>query len=73
NDAWVGMCGEMAGDPDLTELLVGLGLDELSMSAVTIPEVKAGVRALDAAEAEGLADRALGSETKGELTERLEP
>ncbi|WP_122091083.1 phosphoenolpyruvate--protein phosphotransferase, partial [Halalkalicoccus subterraneus] len=31
NDAWVGMCGEMAGDPDLTELLVGLGLDELSM------------------------------------------
>ncbi|WP_135305903.1 phosphoenolpyruvate--protein phosphotransferase [Haloarcula amylovorans] len=43
HDAWVGMCGEMAGNPDLTELLVGLGLDELSMSAVTIPDVKAAV------------------------------
>ncbi|WP_254279983.1 phosphoenolpyruvate--protein phosphotransferase [Haloarcula marina] len=42
-DAWVGMCGEMAGNPDLTELLVGLGLDELSMSAVTIPDVKTAV------------------------------
>lgn len=73
NDAWVGICGEMAGDPALTELLVGLGLDELSMSAVTIPEVKAAVRGLDAAEAEDLAGRALESETKGELTERLEP
>jgi fructose-specific component phosphotransferase system IIB-like protein len=34
NDAWVGMCGEMAGDPDLTELLVGLGLDELSRDEI---------------------------------------
>lgn len=72
NDAWVGMCGEMAGDPELTELLVGLGLDELSMSAVTVPEVKAGVRGLDDGEAEGLAKRTLEAETKRELTERLE-
>jgi len=41
------MCGEMAGDPALTELLVGLGLDELSMSAVTVPAVKQRIREID--------------------------
>ncbi|PSP82467.1 phosphoenolpyruvate--protein phosphotransferase [Halobacteriales archaeon QS_1_68_17] len=65
--AWVGMCGEMAGDPDLAELLVGLGLDELSMSAVTIPEVKAAVAATDARQAETLAERALAAETLAEV------
>lgn len=43
---WIGMCGEMAGDPAATELLVGMGLDELSMSAGAIPKVKAVIRAL---------------------------
>lgn len=41
---WVGMCGEMAGNPLATPLLLGLGLDELSMSAPSIPEVKAIIR-----------------------------
>ncbi|WP_343122554.1 putative PEP-binding protein, partial [Haloferax sp. ATB1] len=63
-DAWVGMCGEMAGDPDLTELLVGLGLDELSMSAVTIPDVKAGVRDVDDESAAALSEAALSVETR---------
>jgi phosphotransferase system enzyme I (PtsI) len=63
-DAWVGMCGEMAGDPALTELLVGLGLDELSMSAVTVPTVKAQVRETDADEAAALAERALACQTR---------
>jgi phosphotransferase system enzyme I (PtsI) len=61
------MCGEMAGDPDLTELLLGLGFDELSMSAVTVPEVKARVVETDAGHAEALAERALAAETLDEV------
>jgi phosphoenolpyruvate-protein phosphotransferase (PTS system enzyme I) len=71
-DAWVGMCGEMAGDPELTELLVGLGLDELSMSAVTVPDVKARVAECDAESARDLAERALSAETRDEVTSILE-
>ncbi|MBP1922095.1 phosphotransferase system enzyme I (PtsI) [Halorubrum alkaliphilum] len=71
-DAWVGMCGEMAGDPALTELLVGLGLDELSMSAVTVPAVKKRVREVDVNEARELADAALACETRAEVRELLE-
>ena len=67
-DAWIGMCGEMAGDPDLTELLVGLGLDELSMSAVTVPDVKANVSTVDQSAARDVADRALRAETRTDVT-----
>ncbi len=66
-DAWVGMCGEMAGDPALTALLVGLGIDELSMSAVTIPDVKRAVRDIDRTEAEALAADVLACETRGDV------
>ncbi|WP_254769030.1 phosphoenolpyruvate--protein phosphotransferase [Salinilacihabitans rarus] len=68
-DAWVGMCGEMAGDPELTELLVGVGLDELSMSAVTVPNVKANVTAIDADDASALAERAVDAHTKAKVLE----
>ena len=44
---WVGMCGELAGNAEATPLLVGLGLDELSMSAPAIPQVKAAIREVD--------------------------
>ena len=67
--AWIGMCGEMAGDPDLTELLVGLGLDELSMSAVTMPAVKANVTDIDSTDATAVADRALTASTKRTVRE----
>ncbi|EFW91583.1 phosphoenolpyruvate-protein phosphotransferase [Haladaptatus paucihalophilus DX253] len=70
-DAWVGMCGEMAGDPDLTELLVGLGLDELSMSAITVPDVKANVREVDADDAREHAERILDAETRAEVRRLL--
>ena len=70
HDAWIGMCGEMAGDPDLTELLVGLGLDELSMSAVTVPAVKATVIDTDSTDAAAVADRALAASTKRTVTEQ---
>jgi phosphotransferase system enzyme I (PtsI) len=69
--AWVGMCGEMAGDPELTELLVGLGLDELSMSAVTIPDVKTAIRDLEVDSAEQLAQSVLDAETRAEVHDLL--
>jgi len=71
-DAWVGMCGEMAGDPDLTELLVGLGLDELSMSAVTIPEVKTAISETEYSAASERADRARLAATRSEVHTTLD-
>jgi phosphoenolpyruvate-protein phosphotransferase len=44
--AWVGVCGEAAGDPITAAALVGLGVDELSLSRVAIPEVKEALRRL---------------------------
>ncbi|VTT86085.1 Phosphoenolpyruvate-protein phosphotransferase of PTS system [Halorubrum sp. DM2] len=70
-DPWVGICGEMAGDPALTELLVGLGFDELSMSAVTVPDVKRRVRETDADAAASLASDALACETRREVLDVL--
>jgi phosphotransferase system enzyme I (PtsI) len=64
NDAWVGMCGEMAGDPALTELLVGLGLDELSMSAVTVPAVKEQIQETTTDDATELADAVRACDTR---------
>ena len=46
NGAWVGVCGEAAGDPTVAGALVGLGVDELSMTKVAIPEVKDSLRRL---------------------------
>lgn len=70
-DAWVGMCGEMAGNPNLTKLLLGLGLDELSMSAVTIPDVKARIVNTNIESAQTLAERALHASTKQEVINLL--
>jgi len=70
-DTWVGMCGEMAGDPALTALLVGLGLDELSASAVTVPAVKERVTEVDAGAARALADDALACRTRAAVRDTL--
>ena len=48
----VGMCGEMAGDPVATVILLGLGLDEFSMSAFSLPEIKRIIRSATILEAE---------------------
>ncbi len=50
----VGMCGEMAGDPYAAVILLGLGLDEYSMSAIGIPTIKRIIRSVTIAEAEEL-------------------
>ena len=59
HDLWVGLCGEMAGDPVLVPLLVGLGIDELSTDAATVPRIKMMIRSLDYTEAQALAKEAL--------------
>ena len=56
---WVGMCGEMAGEPLFALILLGLGLDELSMSPLVIPEVKKIIRSLTLREAKELTRKAL--------------
>ncbi|MBK8020955.1 MAG: phosphoenolpyruvate--protein phosphotransferase [Chloroflexi bacterium] len=67
----VAVCGEMAGDPRLTRLLLGLGVDELSMSAPAIPEVKAIVRATNYADARALAGEVLSLRTAAEVEAAL--
>ena len=68
---WVGVCGELAGDPDATALLLGLGVRELSMGAPSIALVKREVRAVDLADARTLADDALSCATAAEVRELL--
>ncbi len=69
---WVGICGELAADPVAVPLLVGLGVDELSVSARSIAEVKAGVRELTLSQAQGLAQTALGLGSASEVRALVE-
>jgi phosphotransferase system enzyme I (PtsI) len=64
---WVGMCGEMAGEPLAIPILLGLGLDEFSMNAVAIPEAKAIIRSLSLAEAKGIATNVLSLPSAEEI------
>jgi phosphotransferase system enzyme I (PtsP) len=61
----VGVCGEMAGDPASALLLIGLGVDSLSMTPSSLPRVKWTIRSFTMQQARGLADKALkiGNET----------
>lgn len=56
---WVGICGELAADPKAVPVLMGLGVDELSMSSTSIPLVKAQIRQLNFAECQTIAQKAL--------------
>ncbi|GLZ85596.1 phosphoenolpyruvate--protein phosphotransferase [Metapseudomonas resinovorans] len=69
---WVGVCGELAGDPLAVPLLVGLGVDELSLSASGIAEVKARVREFNLSAARELAESALGLESAAAVRELAE-
>jgi phosphotransferase system enzyme I (PtsI) len=55
------MCGEMAGDPSVTPLLLGLGLDEFSMTASSIPQVKRIIRGVSLEQCRALAEEALAA------------
>ena len=67
---WTGMCGELAGDVRATALLLGMGLDEFSMSAISVPHVKKLARSISYADAKALADEALAQPTAADI-ERL--
>jgi len=66
-DRWVGVCGGMASDPQAVPLLVGLGVDELSVSIPAIPAVKAQIRLLSLATCQNLAARALDLNSAAEV------
>ncbi len=66
---FTGMCGEMGGDPMATMILLGLGLDEFSMTASSIPLIKNIVRSVSKAECEGIAAKALEMDTAEEITD----
>ena len=64
---WVGVCGELGADPQAVPILLGLGVDELSVSVPSIALVKAQIRTLNYANAQKLAAQALGCATAGEV------
>jgi len=70
NNIWVGVCGEMAGDVALIPLLLGLGMDELSVGATSVPRVKMAVRNLAIPECEQLVSEALQLQTSSEILSR---
>jgi phosphoenolpyruvate-protein phosphotransferase (PTS system enzyme I) len=70
NKIWVGVCGEMAADVALIPLLLGLGMDELSVGATSVPRVKLAVRSLGIAECRQLVDQVLQLQTSSEILGR---
>ena len=68
---WAGMCGEMAGDENAIPLLLGLGLDEFSMSATSILKARSLIKNLSKAEMEKLAEQALQLKTNDEVLEAV--
>ncbi len=60
---WTGICGELGGDPDAIPILLGFGVDELSMSPALIPQAKAIIRAWDVPAAQRLAEQVLKLDT----------
>ena len=69
---WAGMCGEMAGDETAIPLLLGLGLDEFSMSATSILKARSLIKKLNRSEMEQLAFEALNKRTTAEVVELVE-
>jgi phosphotransferase system enzyme I (PtsI) len=70
-EAKVSMCGEMAADILATPLLVGMGLDSMSVSASTIPHIKKIIRSLNYADTQLLVQECLAFKTEKEVSDRL--
>jgi len=64
---WVGVCGELGADPQAVPILVGLGVDELSVTVPAIPLVKAQVRELNYSDTKALAQAALNCATANQV------
>ncbi|MBG9541369.1 phosphoenolpyruvate-protein phosphotransferase [Cytobacillus firmus] len=68
---WAGMCGEMAGDETAIPLLLGLGLDEFSMSATSILKARSQISRLNKKDMESLAEKALHMNTAEEVVQAV--
>jgi len=60
---WVGMCGEMAGNPAFTRILLGMGLDEFSVPAAAVPRIKRLIREMSLEDAKKVVERIFSQET----------
>ncbi|MGR5064395.1 phosphoenolpyruvate-protein phosphotransferase PtsI [Photobacterium sp. DNB22_13_2] len=69
---WTGMCGELAGDERATLLLLGMGLDEFSMSGISIPRIKKIIRNANFADVKAMAEQALAMPTAAEIEAHVE-
>lgn len=70
NGIWVGVCGEMAGDPTMVPVLLGLGVDELSAAPPAIPQIKFLIRRLKLSEAKEVSAWALTQELGADILTR---
>ncbi|QCI23102.1 phosphoenolpyruvate-protein phosphotransferase PtsI [Buchnera aphidicola] len=68
---WTGMCGELAGNEQATALLLGMGLNEFSMSSSTIPKIKKIIRETSFLDAKNLAKIVLSKPTSKEITNTI--
>jgi len=71
NDIWVGMCGEMASDQLVIPLLIGLGIDEFSVSPVVLPKIKEIVRGLEFKQCQHLSETIRSFETEADIERYL--
>ena len=71
NEIWVGVCGEMAGEPLFAPLLLGMGIDELSAASSSLPRVKEVIRRLTLREAQELAAASLHANSGREVLAML--
>ncbi|XWY20445.1 phosphoenolpyruvate-protein phosphotransferase PtsI [Bisgaard Taxon 45] len=69
---WTGMCGELAGDEKAAVLLLGMGLDEFSMSAISVPRIKKLIRNVNYEDTKALAMKALQQPTAAEIEQLVE-
>ncbi len=69
---WVGMCGEVAGDPKIIPILIGMGLDEFSMSPISILKARGIIRNISQSEMKILADQVINLPTAEEVEKFIE-
>ena len=68
---WIGVCGELAGDPDAVPILLGLGLDEFSMAPSSIPHAKATIRKWSMERAQALAHEVVNLDSAEAVREKV--
>ncbi len=68
---WIGMCGEMASEPKNLPLLLGLGLNEISVAGSVVSDLKVRLRGLEKRDCRGLLERAIGAEDAAQVEEML--